>query len=705
MRYSPSRTVRIAVPSPTRVGGAGRLRRMRRGIVLVAVLVVALGAVPAAGAAPSLLTDSVGPLASPYGIAVSPDGSSVRVMEPGADDTVAYVDAATNAISGADVTVGNNAYFGAFDGTGGIFYTANNGTGANSVSVIVDRSVVATLTVGSRPYLIQSTAGGTKIVTMNQGDGGSAVPSVSLIDTATPSVDRTIAVGSAGQTLNFMAVHPAGTTAWASSQSGAFVKAVNLATGAVTTITPPLSGGQVPRDVFASADGSVLAVTLRTVNGVALLNAATGAVLHSIALTTVRPQAVRFSPDNAIAYVLTTLEASPSANPQVRAYSVATGALLQTFSLRDAHDLPGSGDPAEWFAITPDGSNLFVPTIRGAATPSSFMIAINAIDTRTGRLTVVDLPAFGNDFGYMTLNPQGNRLYVTNGDSSGLLAVLSTAATPGAPTAVAATAGDGSARITWTAPADDGGAAITRYTATASPGGKSCTWTSGELACTISELTNGTAYSVTVTATTLAGTSAASSAATVTPGRTPGAPTAARATAGLLRATVTWKAPTDTGGGITGYTATASPGGASCTTTGALTCTITGLLNTKAYTVTVAARSAGGTGAASAKSAAVRPYRKLGMRAPKAAGTTIRSQVKVAGPGTITQTGTLKGTVCRASAKPKKKGTATLKCAINKAGRTALKRKAQTITVLTTLLTKQGASFAATHRVKLPKTG
>jgi len=119
----------------------------------------------------------------------------------------------------------------------------------------------------------------------------------------------------------------------------------------------------------------------------------------------------------------------------------------------------------------------------------------------------------------------------------------------------------------------------------------------------------------------------------------------------------------------------------------------------------VTARASGGSGAASAKSAVVRPYKKLGMRAPKATGTTIRSQVKVTGPGTITQTGTLKGTVCRASAKPKKKGTATLKCAINKAGRTALKKKAQTITVLTTLLTKQGASFAATHRVKLPKSG
>jgi hypothetical protein len=171
--------------------------------------------------------------------------------------------------------------------------------------------------------------------------------------------------------------------------------------------------------------------------------------------------------------------------------------------------------------------------------------------------------------------------------------------------------------------------------------------------------------------------------------------------------TVAWKAPADTGGGITGYTATASPGGATCTTTGAVTCTITGLLNTKAYTITVAARSAGGTGTASSASTAVRPYKLLAMRKPSATATRIRAQVKTTGPSTITQltTSATGATICRATATPKAKGTSTLTCTVNKATRTALKKKAATVTVLTTLRTKQGASFAATHRVTLPKSG
>ena len=45
----------------------------------------------------------------------------------------------------------------------------------------------------------------------------------------------------------------------------------------------------------------------------------------------------------------------------------------------------------------------------------------------------------------------------------------------------------------WTAPASDGGSAITGYTATSAPGGKTCT-TTGALSCAVSGLTNGTAY-------------------------------------------------------------------------------------------------------------------------------------------------------------------------------------------------------------------
>ncbi|MES2583824.1 MAG: fibronectin type III domain-containing protein [Pseudomonadota bacterium] len=90
---------------------------------------------------------------------------------------------------------------------------------------------------------------------------------------------------------------------------------------------------------------------------------------------------------------------------------------------------------------------------------------------------------------------------------------------PGAPTAAVATAGDTQASIAFTAPASNGGAAITIYTATANPGGAIGTC-AGPAACpvTVTGLTNGVAYTFTVTATNSQGVGSASAASnSITP--------------------------------------------------------------------------------------------------------------------------------------------------------------------------------------------
>jgi RHS repeat-associated protein len=88
---------------------------------------------------------------------------------------------------------------------------------------------------------------------------------------------------------------------------------------------------------------------------------------------------------------------------------------------------------------------------------------------------------------------------------------------PGAPTGVSATAANGSATVTWTAPATVGGSPVTGYTVTSSPGSFTAT-TTGATAATVTGLTNGTGYTFTVTATNAVGTGSASSASgSVTP--------------------------------------------------------------------------------------------------------------------------------------------------------------------------------------------
>jgi hypothetical protein len=183
---------------------------------------------------------------------------------------------------------------------------------------------------------------------------------------------------------------------------------------------------------------------------------------------------------------------------------------------------------------------------------------------------------------------------------------VTVAAAPGAPTIGTATGGNGQASVAFTAPASNGGSAITGYTVTSSPGGLTASGLVSPIV--INGLTNGTPYIFTVTATNAIGTSAASAASnSVTPATVPGAPTIGAATAGNAQATVAFTAPASTGGSaITGYTVTSSPGG--FTATGAASpLTIAGLANGTAYTFTVTATNAAGVGAASGASNSVTP--------------------------------------------------------------------------------------------------
>jgi subtilisin family serine protease len=92
--------------------------------------------------------------------------------------------------------------------------------------------------------------------------------------------------------------------------------------------------------------------------------------------------------------------------------------------------------------------------------------------------------------------------------------------TPGAPTNVSATAGDGQATVTWTVPMADGGTPVTQYVVTSAAVVVAVTSTvaSSTVSGTVTGLTNGTAYTFTVAAENSVGVGQSSSASNaVTP--------------------------------------------------------------------------------------------------------------------------------------------------------------------------------------------
>ena len=172
------------------------------------------------------------------------------------------------------------------------------------------------------------------------------------------------------------------------------------------------------------------------------------------------------------------------------------------------------------------------------------------------------------------------------------------ATAPGAPTLTAATAGNASVALAWTAPASNGGSAITSYTVTASPGGATCT-TSG-LSCTVSGLTNGITYSFTVTATNAVGTGPPSNALSAIPAAVPGAPTLTSATRGNSQRRLGLGRPRLERRLADQLVHRRRPAPAAPPAPPAdLSCTVSGLTNGTTYSFTVTATNAVGTGPAS----------------------------------------------------------------------------------------------------------
>jgi hypothetical protein len=283
----------------------------------------------------------------------------------------------------------------------------------------------------------------------------------------------------------------------------------------------------------------------------------------------------------------------------------------------------------------PTGSTTFGSTLANAVTfngvPSPTLTyqwksCTNATDTATVCSDISS--ATGSSFIANAIDLVGNfiRVLVTaiNGESPNATAWSSptaaiTAVAPGVPTLSAPTLGNLQINVPVTAPASNGGSAITKYQFSTDGG---ATWRDRTDTATVSSpivvkflstdgttpIVAGTAYPIQIRAVNSASTpeGLGTASVSVTAATAPGAPTAVSANAtGQTTATVSFTAPASNGGSsITSYTVTSSPGGVTATGSSS-PITVSGLTASTAYTFTVTATNAAATSIASAASTSV----------------------------------------------------------------------------------------------------
>jgi len=170
---------------------------------------------------------------------------------------------------------------------------------------------------------------------------------------------------------------------------------------------------------------------------------------------------------------------------------------------------------------------------------------------------------------------------------------LAAGAAPGAPGTPTTVAGNGEVKVTWTAPTDNGGLAISKYTVTSSPDSKTCSPVATEVTCVVTGLTVGTKYTFTVTATNDAGSAVSAASASVVPALPwEYVPVFAAVVPGNKKVDLQWTEArvlgTAPSGYFTGYVVKDATGAVVCTTT-ELKCSVRNLKNATKVSYSVAA--------------------------------------------------------------------------------------------------------------------
>ncbi|MCB0902453.1 MAG: fibronectin type III domain-containing protein, partial [Actinobacteria bacterium] len=369
------------------------------------------------------------------------------------------------------------------------------------------------------------------------------------------------------------------------------VAVVDLTNG---NVIDSITTGDGPNSVAFTPNGERAFVANESGDSVTIIDATTDSVIGTTAVGD-NPFALAITPDGSRVYV------TNYGSRSITVLNAGTGSVMGS-------PIPLAGQPLK-FSFTPNGTRAVVAT----RSPNAAEFVEVASGTSTNSV------ALGSGPLDVAITPNAGTAYVTN-FSAFSVSVISMTATPGAPTSVAGTPGNGEVDLTWTAPTEIGGAPILGYRVEKQLDGGA--WEpaiantgSTSTSATVSGLSNGTGFRFRVAAINSAGPGLASDpSALIVPGLPPGIPTGLTGTPGNAEVLLSWTAPGDDGGTpITGYRIeTETDGGPWTTTTAntgttATTATITGLTNGTPHRFRVSAINTAGPGAPSTPTSTVTP--------------------------------------------------------------------------------------------------
>jgi YVTN family beta-propeller protein len=183
-----------------------------------------------------------------------------------------------------------------------------------------------------------------------------------------------------GSTPPHVVFNPAGTTAYATLQTGQGLAVVDVATNTLTATVPLASDGF---NLIVAPDGQRVYVT--TANGTLyVVNAATNAVITTLPVGAAA-NGLAFSPDGTVLYV-----SSRDAGTVV-AVDPVTNTITRTYTL---------GGMPQRLAVAPDGSELYV---------ANEVSGLDVVNVASGGVSSISFATAGYGLG---LTPDGTQLYV-----------------------------------------------------------------------------------------------------------------------------------------------------------------------------------------------------------------------------------------------------------------------------------------------------